>query len=141
MEVSLRKVSEKDWDYILSLRNEEDYKSFFYNDHTISKNEHYDYLTKQKSNPSFFNWIICEGKNDVGYIRILDNDVSIMLDKKSHSKGIGTQAIKLVESEAENLGINKLIGRVMIHNKSSEKIFVKNNFKLKMYWYEKDIKK
>jgi len=37
------------------------------------------------------------------------------------------------------LGIKKLVGRIMTHNIASQKAFQKNNFKLKMYWYEKEI--
>jgi len=139
MNIRLRTVNEKDWDFILLLRNTEEFSSFFNEQHIISKKEHHDYLTKQKSNPNFFNWIICFNSENVGYIRILDNDVSIILDEKYHGQGIGTSAIKLLENEAKLLGIKKLIGKMMIDNKKSEKIFLNNNFKLKMYWYEKNL--
>lgn len=139
MNVQLRAVTRKDWDFILQLRNKKEFQSFFYEQHVITKKEHYDYLTKQKLNPNFNNWIIQYCKKDVGYLRILDHDVSIIIDEKFHQKNIGTHAIKLLEIEAKKLGIPKLIGRVMIHNVSSKKIFLKNKFKLKMYWLEKEI--
>jgi len=137
LEISLRKVLKKDWDYILILRNNEKFRNYFYNQHKISKKEHFEYLNKQELNPSFFNWIICYGKKDVGYIRILDNDVGIIIDEKFHNKEIGSKSLQLLNIEAKRLGIRKLIGRVMCDNKPSEKIFQKNNYKLKMYWYEK----
>ena len=96
-------------------------------------------MKKQKTNPNFFNWIICYGSHNAGYVRILDNDVSIMLDEKYSNKGIGTIALNLIENEAKNLGLTKLIGKIMIHNKSSKQIFKKNQYKLKMYWFEKEI--
>ena len=139
MKVTLRKVLKKDWDYILKLRNEPNFSKFFYNQKKISKKEHYNYLEKQKKNSGFVNWIISYGKKDVGYVRILDEDVSIMIDQKFHSKGIGVNALKILEENAKNLSIKKLIGKMMIDNKSSQKIFLKNNFKLKMYWYEKQL--
>jgi len=139
MKVSLRKITKKDWDYILKIRNKKEFRPFFYTNHIISKKEHYEYLQKQKTNPSFFNWIISYDDKDAGYLRILDNDVSIMVEKKYQGKGIGTKALDLVEKEAKKLGIKKLVGRIMVKNKSSKKIFTKNNFKLKMYWYEKKI--
>jgi len=139
LKVALRKVKKKDWDYILRLRNNKDYRQFFYNQKIISKKEHYEYLTKQKSNPNFVNWIITYGINDAGYLRILKDDVSIMIEKKYNNKGIGTTALQLLEKEAKKLGIKKLVGRVMIHNKSSKKIFLKNSYKLRMYWLEKDL--
>jgi RimJ/RimL family protein N-acetyltransferase len=136
--VSLRKVIKKDWDYILKLRNKEEFRTFFYEQHTISKKEHYAYLRKQKSHPDFFNWIICYGKKDAGYLRISNEDISIIVDEKFQGKGIGTRALQLVENEAKKLGIKKLVGRIMIHNESSKQIFLNNNYKLKMYWYEKN---
>ena len=96
-------------------------------------------MQKQQTNSDFFNWIICSDRENVGYIRILNSDVSIILDEKYHGKGIGTKAIKLLEKEAKALGIKKLVGKMMIENKKSEKIFLNNDFKLKMYWYEKRI--
>ena len=58
MEISLRKVIQEDWDFILKLRNENEFKKYFQNQKYIEKNEHYNYLKKQKENPNFFNWII-----------------------------------------------------------------------------------
>lgn len=137
--MSLRRILKKDWNYILNLRNNDKFRENFYQQHKISKTEHFEYLNKQKSNPNFFNWIICYGKNDVGYIRILDNDVSIIIDEKFHNRDIGSKSLKLLEIEAKSVGITKLVGRVMYENKSSKKIFQKNNYKLKMYWLEKEI--
>ena len=62
-----------------------------------------------------------------------------MIHPKYIGKGIGSQALVLVEKEAKKIGLQKLIGRVMIENKSSKKIFEKNNYALKMFWFEKDI--
>ena len=139
MGISLKIVKEEDWDFVLDLRNEKDFRKYFQNQKHIEKNEHYEYLNKQKNNPNFFNWIICDNSEDVGYVRILDNDVSIMIKPSHHGKGIGTDAMRLVEIEAQKLGIKYLIGKMMIFNKKSEKIFVNNGFELKMYWYEKQI--
>lgn len=139
MVVSLRKVKREDWDFILKLRNNKESSRNFYDHHIISKKEHYAYLKKQKRNPNFINRIICLDSNDVGYIRILDGDISIMIQKKRSNKGIGTKALRLMEKEAKKVGITKLIGRVMTFNKNSQKIFEKNDYKLHMFWYEKDI--
>lgn len=139
MGISLKIVKEEDWDFVLDLRNEKDFRKYFQNQKHIEKNEHYEYLNKQKNNPNFFNWIICDNSDDVGYVRILDNDVSIMIKPSHHGKGIGTDAMRLVEIEAQKLGIKYLIGKMMVFNKKSEKIFVNNGFELKMYWYEKQM--
>ena len=46
MEISLRKVIQEDWDFILKLRNENEFKKYFQNQKYIEKNEHYNYLKK-----------------------------------------------------------------------------------------------
>lgn len=139
MIVSLRKVKRDDWDFILKLRNNKKFRKNFYDQHTISKKEHYAYLKKQKRNPNFINRIICLDSNEVGYIRILEGDISIMVQKKNTSEGVGSEALRLMEKEAKKKGIKKIIGRIMKTNKSSQKIFEKNAYKLLMFWYEKDI--
>lgn len=110
-----------------------------YNNKIITKKEHYAYLRKKKSDPTFINWIICCGSEKAGYLRILDGDVSIMLEPRFQGKGIATKALQLVEKEAKKNGINKLVGKVLVDNESSKQIFLKNGYKLKMYWYEKNI--
>ena len=49
--------------------------------------------------------------------------------------GIGPEIME----EAKKLGVTKLIALVKIENKSSNKIFEKNNFKHVMSWLEKEI--
>ena len=118
MKVSLRRILKKDWNYILNLRNNDKFRENFYQQHKISKTEHFEYLNKQKSNPNFFNWIICYGKNDVGYIRILDNDVSIIIDEKFHNRDIGSKSLKLLETEAKISSFSDLgsVIKIMILN-------------------------
>ena len=139
MKIKLREVIEKDWDYVLGLRNQFYANSFYVQTKPISNDEHYEYMNKQKSNPNFHQWIATDGKNDVGYIRILDQDINIMVEKKFQTKGIGTVMLNLVEKEARGLGIKKLKAKVLIGNDSSKKIFEKNNYKLKIYLFEKEI--
>ena len=137
--LELRKVNVEDWDFILKIRNEEKYRMYFYEQKKISKEEHYEYLKKMSTNSNFFNWIICYDSKDVGYIRILNEDISIMMDLEFNGKGLGTKALKLVENKARENGIKKLVGKVMIDNEKSKKIFEKNDYKQLMYWYETEI--
>ena len=139
MNVILKSVDKKDWDFIYDLRTNENYKNNFYTQQSFSKDEHYSYLSKQEQSSNFFHWMIVAEDQNIGYIRILDNDISIMIDKKYQNIGIGSQALALVEKEAKKFGIRKLVGRVMTHNESSKKIFEKNGYNLIMYWLEKDI--
>jgi RimJ/RimL family protein N-acetyltransferase len=139
MVIFLRQVTVEDWNYVLELRNDSEYRSNFYQQYEISQEEHIDYMNKQEKNPTFFNWIVMDENERVGYVRILDEDISIIIDKKHQNHGIGSIVLSLVEEEAKILGIKKLVGRIMTHNIASQKAFQKNNFKLKMYWYEKEI--
>ena len=42
--IKLRKVFKKDWDFILQLRNSDEFKNNFYNQEVILKNEHFKYV-------------------------------------------------------------------------------------------------
>ena len=138
MDTELRAVEKEDWDFILNLRNEF-YPNFYKQTKPITKEEHYRYLEKQKSDTNFHHWMIGYQQQTVGYVRIIDSDAGIMINKEFQNKGIAIKALELVEQKAKDLGIEKLIALVKINNESSSKIFLKNNYKLKMYWYEKDI--
>lgn len=139
MKIELREVEKKDWDLVLKLRNEFYEYSFYEQNEPILKDDHYKYMNEQETNPNFHQWIAFDGKNDVGYIRILDQDINIMVEKEFQSKGIGTAMLNLVEKKALNLGIKKLKAIVIAGNESSKKIFIKNNFKLIMHSFEKEI--
>lgn len=142
--ITLRNVEKKDWDFILQLRNSL-YKFFYIQKKPLEKSEHYEYMEKQKSNPKFHQWIITLDENDVGYVRILDLDVGIMIHEEFQKKGIATIALSLVEKKAVELGLSKLIARIDKDNLSSKKIFEKNgyveknDFELKQLWLEKNI--
>lgn len=138
MNIQLVPAKKENWDFILELRNTF-FEMFHKQTKPILKDEHYEYLKKQEKNPSFFHWIINVNDDTAGYIRILDEDVGIMIKKEFQSKGIATKALELVELEAKKNGIKKLVALVKIENKESKKIFEKNNYEMKMFWYEKDI--
>lgn len=139
MQINLRNVTQKDWDFILNLRNQFYVNSFYEQKKPIQKEEHYEYMKKQNSNPNFHQWIATDGNENFGYIRILNQDINIMVEKKFQGKGIGTIMLNLVENKALSLGIKILKARVLAGNENSKKIFVKNNYKLKMYLFEKEL--
>lgn len=138
MIISLRNVKKDDWNFIMNLRNDL-YKFFYIQKKPLTKKEHYSYMKKQSKNPDFYHWMIRYEQNDVGYVRILNNDVGIMIKKEFQNKGIASHVLKLVEKEAKKIGLKKLIALISVKNKPSMKIFTKNNYSLKMYWLEKEI--
>ena len=137
--IELRKVTEKDWNFILNLRNEFYTNSFYEQKKLIQKTEHYEYMNKQTTNPNFHQWIATSDGLPIGYMRILDHDINIMVDKKFQNKGVGTTMLKLVEEKAKKLGLKKLEARVLIENQNSLKLFQKNNFQIKMNQLEKKL--
>jgi len=139
MEIKLREVREEDWDYILELRNHFFKDDFVEQQNVLTKKEHYDYMEKQKFNTDFHQWISSDGEKNVGYIRLLEDDVSIMVDQKFQNEGIGTIMLRLMEKEAKKIGIKKIKALVRKNNFSSEKIFLKNNYQLKTLMFEKEI--
>jgi predicted acetyltransferase len=139
MEIKFRKCTRDDWDYILSLRNEFYKNSLYIQDKPLTKGEHYDYMETQSKNPNFYQWITVMDEQIVGYIRILDSAVNIMVSKEYHGKGIGSMMLKLLEIEAKKLGITKIISLIRVDNNASKKIFEKNNYTLKLHWFEKQL--
>ena len=139
MEIKFRKCARDNWDYILSLRNEFYKDSLYIQDKPLTKEEHYDYMETQSKNPNFYQWITVMDEQIVGYIRILDSAVNIMVSKEYHGKGIGSMMLKLLEIEAKKLGITKIISLIRVDNNASKKIFENNDYNLKLNWFEKQL--
>tara|TARA_B100000586_G_C19836489_1_gene312733 strand:+ start:24 stop:443 length:420 start_codon:yes stop_codon:yes gene_type:complete len=139
MEIKLREVCKEDWDYILQLRNSFFKDDFLEQQKVLTKKEHYEYMEKQKSNTNFYQWVSFDGEKNVGYIRLLEDDVSVIVDQKFQNKGIGTIMLALMEKEAKKIGLKKIKALVRKNNFSSEKIFLKNNYQLKILTFEKEI--
>jgi len=139
LEINLKKCTKDNWDFILSLRNDFYKNSLYIQVKPLTKIEHYEYMEKQSKNPNFYQWMAVMDEEIIGYIRILDNAINIMVSKEYHDQGIGSIMLKLLEIEAKKLGITKLIGLVRIDNKGSEKIFQKNDYQLKRIWFEKEL--
>jgi len=124
------------WNFILDLRNE-DFSNFYHQEKPLTKEDHYNYLSTQETNPNFHHWIIIHQSQNIGYVRIKDYDIGIMIQKEYQNKGFATLALKLVEEKARELGIKKLIALVKPENLGSKKIFLKNDYEEKMHWLEK----
>lgn len=136
--LEFRDVLKSDWDFILSLRNDF-YKNFEKQNSPISESEHFQYMSNQSKNPDFKQWIVIhdQTKNDIGYIRIFNSDISIIVKKEYQGKGYGSEILKKLEHQS-NLP-KKLIGRIMPENKQSIKAFEKAGYYLKALIYEKNL--
>jgi len=139
LEIYLKKCTKDNWDFILTLRNNFYKNSLYIQDKPLTQTEHYEYMEKQSKNPNFHQWIAVMEEKIIGYVRILDNTINIMVSQKYHDQGIGSIMLKLLEIEAKKLGITKLIGLVLTDNAGSKKIFQKNDYQLKRIWFEKEL--
>lgn len=137
MKIQLRKVIKKDWDFILNLRNA-DYKFFYEQSEPIDRTHHFKYMEKQMLNHNFHHWIILYENQNAGYVRILNEDVGIMIKNEFQNKGIATIALELIEKKAIDLDIKKLVALIDPENKNSQQIFKKNGYSLKLHWLEKN---
>ncbi len=138
MEIQLLDINKNNWDFILDLRNE-DFSNFYEQKKPLSKEDHYTYLSTQEKNPNFHPWLVSYESQDVGYVRIKDTDVGIMIKKEFQNKGFATIALKLAVEKARELGIKKLIALVKPENLGSKKIFIKNDFKENLHWLERTL--
>jgi predicted acetyltransferase len=135
LEIKLEEVKKNNWDFILDLRNE-DFSNFYEQNNILTKKDHYDYLFNQKKNPNFHHWLINYKSQNIGYVRIKDNDVGIMIKNEFQNKGFATIALQLTVEKSRELGLKKLIALVKPENLGSKKIFLKNDFKEKLHWLE-----
>ena len=138
MAINLLDVNKNTWDFILNLRND-DFSNFYQQEKPLNKEEHYNYLSSQEKNSNFHHWLINYQSQNIGYVRINDNDVGIMIKKEFQNKGFATIALQLAVEKARKLGIKKLIALVKPENIGSKEVFLKNDFKEKLHWLEKTI--
>ena len=138
MDITLNDVTKNDWDYILDLRNA-DFSGFPQQTKPLTKDEHYAYLSSQETNPNFHHWLVTFQSQNIGYVRIKDDDVGIMIQKEFQNKGFATLALQLVEEQARKLGMKKLVALIVPENIGSKKAFLKNNFEERLHRLEKDL--
>ena len=126
MNVILKSVDKKDWDFILDLRNES--RKYFLQNEIITKKTHYNYMEKNLNNPRFKIWIIYSEKQKLGYVRLLDTDLSTVLIEKYRGKGLGSIALKMGIEKCKELGIDKLTAMIRDDNPASFNLYSKLGF-------------
>ena len=104
----LRPMEMSDADFMLTLKNYEETRRFSIASHEeIKREEHLKYL---EENIQYFQ-TICDGEKNIGAIRILDEEISIWIDKEFWNKGIATYILQHVSKRGmtaiilpENIG-------------------------------------
>ena len=133
MKIGIRKVSKKDWEFILHLRNQEEVRLASHDTSIIDDETHHKYMQKMTANEKIFHWIITYNKKDVGYIKIGDLEFGSMLLNDYRGRGIGKLAYALVFKEAKKLGLTKITAQVKINRETSLE------FEMKTGWVKKGI--
>ena len=147
MKVEIRDVIEKDWDFILKIRNQHSNRIAFHDTTITSIDTHRKYMTKLRDDPNSFHWIIMYGEKAVGHIKIVNSELGYFLLDGYKGKGIGTNAHELVYDKAKQLGLKKLAATIKVERPTplsfeeklgwvKKKIVYKNN-KAYSYYIEK----
>ena len=130
MEIKLRSVSRKDWNFILDIRNHRDVRMACYDTSILDFPTHEKYMQKLNNSPNCHQWIIvCDGI-DAGQAKIDDLVFGYMLKENFRGKGVWSRAYPLVIDEAKKLGFKKLKGTVKFNQKKQLDIALKLGFKI-----------
>lgn len=126
--VNLRNVKEKDWEFILEIRNQKDVRNACHDTSIISFEQHAQYMEKINNDPDSYQWIVTYNEIDVGHTKIINHEFGYLIAKKFRNKGIGTKIYKLIFKEARKLGIKKLHDTIKIDQDIPLKVALKMGF-------------
>jgi RimJ/RimL family protein N-acetyltransferase len=130
LNVKHRPVTPNDWLFILKIRNEEDVRNASFNTDIIKKDIHFEYMKKLETMNDVYQKIITYGENDVGYIKVIDNDVSYMLKKEYRGKGIMKASFKILFTDLKKLGKTKIKASIKANNPASLKLVERMGYEI-----------
>jgi len=125
--IKLVKNETKYWESIRKLKNNPLVKKNSISQEYITKEQQKKYM---KQNNDIFH--ICLLNDEfVGYIRILNDDIGLIVEPNKQRLGIGEFMVKEILKQNKNI-----IAKIKINNINSIKLFEKCGFKKKYYIYE-----
>lgn len=128
MEIRLRLVKQRDWKFILSVRNEDEVRLVCHNTSTIDYETHRKYMERISKDPNVHQWIVtCDGE-DIGHTKIIGSEFGYMIKNGFRGKGLGATIHNLVFEEAKKCGMSKLNVTVKAGNVPSLKLCRKTGF-------------
>jgi len=121
---------QKDWKFILELRNKKEVRMACYDTSIIKYNTHEKYMKKLNNTLNCYQWIIvCDGE-DAGQVKIDDSVFGYMLKANFRGKGVWSKAYPLVLDNAKKLNFKKLKGTVKFNEEKLLDIAEKLGFKI-----------
>jgi RimJ/RimL family protein N-acetyltransferase len=126
--IDLRPVDYKDWQFILDVRNEEKVRLACHDTSIINVETHKKYMEKLEKDPEAYQWIIVCDNQDVGHAKIISGEFGYMIKDGFRGKGVGARFHELVFEEAKKLGIRKLKDTIKVDNAASLKLALKTGF-------------
>jgi RimJ/RimL family protein N-acetyltransferase len=128
LEVKHRLVTSDDWLFILEIRNEEEVRKVSFNSDIIDLASHIKYMKKLEKMSDVYHRIITLNGSGVGYIKVVNNDISYMVKKEFRGKGIMKSSFKIVFDDLKRLGKSKVKAAIMANNYPSLKLVEKAGF-------------
>jgi RimJ/RimL family protein N-acetyltransferase len=122
VQVSHREVSQKDWPFILELRNEIGVRSSSFSDKLISESEHIRYMENLQGIIDFYQRIIVVDGVDAGYIKLKGEEVSYMIKPEFRGKGVMKQSFLILFAEMKKKGKTRIIAVIKPTNLASLKL-------------------
>ena len=131
MKIKIKKASINDASFFYELRNEKSARKNFFNTKNIKYNDHLKWYEKKiKKKNAIFLVALSNNSEKIGTVRYETNkiftDISINISKKFRNLGFGSKIIKESEKFLKKKTI--IISRIRSNNKSSIKIFKRNNY-------------
>ena len=136
MDVKHRFVTPNDWLFVLEIRNEDDVRNASFNTDLIKPNTHIEYMKRLEMMDDVYQRIITYDGNDVGYVKVIDNDVSYMIKKDFRGKGIMKNSFMIVFEDLKKLGKTKVKASIKADNYSSLKLVEKVGFVIRETVYK-----
>ena len=133
MKIKIKKASINDASFFYELRNEKSARKNFFNTKNIKYNDHLKWYEKKiKKKNTIFLVALSNNSEKIGTVRYETNkiftDISINISKKFRNLGFGSKIIKESEKFLKKKTI--IISRIRSNNKSSIKIFKRNNYNI-----------
>jgi RimJ/RimL family protein N-acetyltransferase len=130
MSVSLRPVERSDWQFILDIRNEPDVRNSSFTNEIIDRETHFEYMKKLDLNKDVYQRIISYYNEPVGYVKVIDNDVSYMIRKEFRGRGLSQIFSTLLYNELKEFGIKKVHGSIKIENEKAINLAKKMGYRI-----------